>query len=318
MQARAIEDSGVVETLDDLERLHAARTDAEARMFVLAAHFADLHSGAGLPVSLHGSGRGSRRGLPRLERAVQVGGEGTPRIGEFACSELGCRLQMSPVSARRYLADAVDVRHRLPLIWERVVAREARIGNARLVASMTRHLSREAAGRVDRAMVAFVDGSLPWGRFLTRLEGKIVAADPAQAAEREAARVSEQFAKRTRASEAGTAGFYLRSTVGVIARLDATVAFLADALAAFGDTECEDLRRVKAVAVLATPARAVELLAAFAALRSKSLDIELPLDEFDPLDQPEEPVGPDQPEGPADALQRMDAFARRVGFTPTR
>jgi len=27
---------------------------------------------------------------------------------------------------------------------------------------------------------------------------------------------------------------------------------------------------------------------------------------------------PDQPEGPADPLQRMDAFARRVGFTPTR
>src|SRR3954469_3156394 len=171
MQVRAIEDSGVVETLDDLERLHAARTDAEARMFVLAAHFADLHSGAGL----QGSGRGSRRVLPGLERSVQVGGEGAPRIGEFACSELGCRLQMSPVSARRYLADAVDVRHRLPLIWERVVAREARIGNARLVASMTRHLSREAAGSVDRAMVAFVDGSLPWGRFLTRLEGKIVA-----------------------------------------------------------------------------------------------------------------------------------------------
>src|SRR3954449_7952043 len=271
MQARAIEDSGVVETLDDLERLHVARTDAEARMFVLAAHFADLHSGAGLPVSLHGSGRGSRRVLPGLERSVQVGGDGTPRIGEFACSELGCRLQMSPVSARRYLADAVDVRHRLPLIWERVVAREARIGNARLVASMTRHLSREAAGSVDRAMVAFVDGSLPWGRFLTRLEGKIVAADPAQAAEREAARVSEQFAKRTRASEAGTAGFYLRSTVGVIARLDATVAFVADALKAFGDPDNLDLRRVKAMVLLCNPAQAVELLAAFAALRSRTL-----------------------------------------------
>ncbi len=33
------------------------------------------------------------------------------------------------------------------------------------------------------------------------------------------------------------AGFYVRSTVGVVARFDATVAFLADALAAFGDSE---------------------------------------------------------------------------------
>ena len=49
--------------------------------------------------------------------------------------------------------------------------------NARLVASRTRHLSAEAAAFVDAAMVAFVDGSLPWGRFEARLAGKVVAAD---------------------------------------------------------------------------------------------------------------------------------------------
>ena len=149
-----------------------------------------------------------------------------------------------------------------------------------------------------------------------------MAADPALAAEREAERVAEQFAKRTRSAEAGTAGFYVRSTVGVVARLDATIAFLADALRAFGDTEPEELRRVKAVAVLANPPRAVELLAAFAALRSRSLDVgpgldadvELPLDE--PV-QPVQPVAASEPTQP-DALERMNAFARRVGFRPTR
>ena len=61
----------------------------------------------------------------------------------------------------------------------------------------------------------------------------------------------------------------------MIARLEATVAFLADALTAFGDRDAEDLRRVKAVAVLANPVRAVELLAAFAALRSRdSVDVD--------------------------------------------
>src|SRR3954453_3408905 len=109
MQVRVIEDAGVEETLDELERLHDVRTDVEARMFVLAAHFADLHPSEALPVS--------RRVLAGMERSVRVGGDGTPRISEFACSELGCRLQMSPGSARRYVADALDVRHRLPLIW---------------------------------------------------------------------------------------------------------------------------------------------------------------------------------------------------------
>ena len=128
---------------------------------------------------------------------------------------------------------------------------------------------------------------MPWGRFEARLAGKVVAADPAVAAAREADRVAEQFAKRTRSSEQGTAGFYVRSTVGVIARLDATVAFLADALAAFGDRDPEDLRRVKAVALLANPVRAVELLAAFAALRADRRPRRCRVDRPDPLDEPD-------------------------------
>ena len=102
-------------------------------------------------------------------------------------------------------------------------------GERPAVAARTRHISVEAAGFVDAAMAPFVDGSLPWVRFETRLDGKVVAADPEVAAELVAARVAEQFAKRTRSSEQGTAGFYVRFTAGVIARIEATVAFLADA-----------------------------------------------------------------------------------------
>ena len=71
-----------------------------------------------------------------------------------------------------------------------------------------------------------------------------MAADPETAAVREAAWVAEQFAKRSRSSEDGTAGFYLRSTVGVIARFEATVAYVADALKAFGDHDPVEVRRV--------------------------------------------------------------------------
>ena len=305
MQATAITTERVIDTLEEVSRLHAVRRDADAALFELAATFADQHAGDALVPATSS--------LPGGERSVQVGGAGTPRVAEFAYAELGARMQMSPVSARRLVADALDVRHRLPLIWSRVIAREARVSNARLVATRTRHLSTEAAAYVDRAMADHVDGSLPWGRFETRLAGKVVAADPEVAAEREAARVAEQFAKRTRSSEEGTAGFYVRSTVGVIARLDATITFLADALKAFGDGDVEDLRRVKAVAVLANPVRAVELLAAFAALRSDSVSVGGVGSGLDKLDQPEGLL--DQPDG---ALARMEAFARRVGFTPRR
>lgn len=133
MQATGIESEGVEETLVAVSRLHAARVDADAALFELAARFADLHSGDSLPRS--------RTVLAGMERAVQVGGEGTPWVAEFAYAELGARMQRGTWSAKRYVADALDVRHRLPLTWARVQAREARIGNARLVASRTRHLS---------------------------------------------------------------------------------------------------------------------------------------------------------------------------------
>lgn len=191
-------------TLDEVSRLHAVRMSADARIFELAAVFADQHSGDSLPRS--------RTVLPGMERAVQVGGAGTPRIEEFAFAELGARLQMGPWSARQLVADALDVRHRFPLIWSRVMTGRARIGNARRVAAKTRHLSSEAAASVDAAMVEHLDGSLPWGRFMDRLDAKIVRADPALAAEREGEATAEQFAKRTRASVNGTAGFYVRST----------------------------------------------------------------------------------------------------------
>lgn len=308
MTVRAVQEHDVVETLDAVDRLYALRVDAEARTFELAAHLADLHAGEALR-----SERSGHRVVPGGERAVQMGGVGTPAVAEFVAAELGGRLRMGSWAARHYLADALDVRHRLPLAWAKVCSGEARVGNVRRVAACTRHLSMEAAGFVDRAMVDVLDGSLPWGRFEARLAGKVVAADPAVAADREAESARAQFAKRARSAEDGTAGFYLRSTVGVIARVEATVAFVAEALRAFGDGEDEEQRRVKAMVVLCNPSRAVELLAAFAALRSRTVGDQLAFE--DPDAPPGIPERRPQSE-PVDALARMDAFARRVGFTP--
>jgi hypothetical protein len=315
MLVREIEEHDVVETLDAAESIFRARLEADAELFELAAHFADLHSG-------HTSPR-HRRTLPGMERSVQIGGTGTPSVAEFALAEFGARIRMGTVGTRFYVADALDVRHRLPLIWRQVRSRSARIGYVRLVANKTRHLSVEAAALVDAAMADFVDGSLPWSRFEARLLGKVVAADPEAAAARESAKAAEQVARRTRGSEDGTAGFYIRSTIGVIARIDASIAYLADALAALGDTDTLDERRVKACVLLANPTQAVELMTAFAAHRSRTSDEPLPLD--DPTDAPGEPDSGPCPtcgshrgggEPATDALSRMDTFARRCRFEP--
>jgi hypothetical protein len=80
---------------------------AETRRLQIAAHWADLHPGEAVTESR----------LPGTERPVRLGGDGTPAVGDFAAAELGCALRMSDGSAARLIADPLDLRHRLPLVW---------------------------------------------------------------------------------------------------------------------------------------------------------------------------------------------------------
>jgi hypothetical protein len=168
----------------------------------------------------------------------------------------------------------------LPNLWARVQAREAKVAWARMVAARTRHLTSQAAGYVDSAVAESADGRISHSRFETLLDAKIVQADPETAARREAEASSRKFARASRSSEDGMRGFYIRAGLGVIARIDATVHYLATALAALGDADNEDERRVKASLIMANPHQAVQLLAAYADRRASASrpDDGLPLD----------------------------------------
>jgi hypothetical protein len=197
---------------------------------------------------------------------VRLGGAGTPVVLEFAAAELGPRIGRSAYSARMLVADALDVRHRLPRVWSRVCAGEVPVGNARHVAQQTRELTVEGAGVVDAGVAEYADGRLTWSRFETLVAAKVVEADPQAAAEREHAAAAGEFAKVGRCNDHGQKTLYVRSSAAAVIRMDATIAFLA----ALGDTDTEDRRRAKAMLVLANPVQAVQLLQAFAAHRDGS------------------------------------------------
>ena len=109
-----------------------------------------------------------------------------------------------------------------------------KVSYARYVARKTRDLPREHAAFVDARVVESADGRITWSRFEALVEGAVAAADPEAAAERERQASNETFARATRSTEDGMRGFYVRSHFAVIARLDATVDHLADALKALG------------------------------------------------------------------------------------
>jgi hypothetical protein len=116
------------EVADALVASHVELLEVEARQFVLAAQWADLH-----PAEAVGSGTV----LPGTEGAKRYGGEGTPWAGEFAAAELGVLLGRSHVAAATLMADALDVRHRLPRLWAALLAGSVRVWQGRGAGSPT-------------------------------------------------------------------------------------------------------------------------------------------------------------------------------------
>ncbi|MBY9076117.1 hypothetical protein K1X13_14875 [Nocardioides sp. WL0053] len=257
-----IEDHDAAGTLASLARLRRVRVEAERDVFLLVAHFADLCHADSVQRTPASAGRAGRV-FTGMERAVSLGGVGTPLVREFAASEVAGELEISSYAARALLADVLDVRHRLPRLWARVMACEVATWVARKVAVATRDLTPEQALFVDAGVAEYADGRLSWSRFETVLEARVVEADPEAAAAREAAAAAEQFAKVGRSNEHGQKTLYVRSTAAVITRIDATLDYLCQALRALGETENADELRVKAMLLLANPVQAVELLTAY-------------------------------------------------------
>jgi hypothetical protein len=191
------------------------------------------------------------------------GGDGTPEVTPFAATELGCLLQTTTMSARSLLADALDLRHRHPRLWGAVMTGQVEDFKARHVARLARGagLSLEQAHRVDVDVVEAVVG-LPWGRAMTVVEAAIIRADPGGHERRRAEAASQRYvAQGKRDTTVGLGTLITRTGLGDIARLDAMATRLADVLAAQGDEDDLQVRRAKAMAILADPAHACLLLA---------------------------------------------------------
>jgi hypothetical protein len=245
-------DLGEGALLDQVDELRQRQLETGVQLLRLVAEFARQHGeGTVDPVQAR---------LPGRERAVRLGGEGTPLVAEFAPALLAARMGLSAYAGGRLVADTLDLEYRLPQLWQGVQTLQISEGHARYVARKTRHLTAEEAASVDARIAPSADGRVAWTRFETLVEAAIIAADPDAAAAREQAAARDTFAKATRSTEHGMRGFYVRADFASIARIDATVAYLAQVLLTMGDTSNLDARRAKAVLIMANPTQAVKIL----------------------------------------------------------
>ena len=257
----ALDELTEAELLDHADEVSRVQRECEAQVLRIAVQHAIINNPETLDPEV--------AKLPGRERAKRFGGAGTPDVAEFAAAALGARLGISSGSAHSLMADALDLMIRLPQLWRRVEGLEVKASYARFVARRTRDLTVDQASYVDERIAEAADGRIPWTRFEDLLTGLIVASDPEAAAVRERANAERQVANPTRSTQDGMRGFFIRAPFAVIAMLDARVQWIADILAALGDTDDLDARRVKAIAILANPHQAVALIEAFVQWRDR-------------------------------------------------
>lgn len=192
------------------------------------------------------------------EGALLLGGEGVPPVAEFAVVELAAAWGMSLDSGRRYLGQALELRHRLPLVWRAVQAGRVAAWRGRRIAERTMCLPAEGAAWVD-AQVFAVAGRVGVVVLERLVEEAIVRFDPETAAARALEALETRHvsvALEQALSEHGAGALATGRVEAVLDAadaldLDAALADLASDLARAGDTDPLDVRRARAMGLLA-------------------------------------------------------------------
>jgi antitoxin (DNA-binding transcriptional repressor) of toxin-antitoxin stability system len=241
--------------LDLAERSVVRRRAAEVDDLLVVAAWADVHSADPR------RDPETRRRVWAEDRLVRPGGDGTPGVQEFSVPELALAREIGVPACERDLADVLDLRHRLPLVWALTVALTCPVWLARKVARVSRRLPADRVALVDTAVAAAIAGESP-GRVLEICEAKVIEADP----EAHAARVESQRRRRyvalSRVDEFGLRHVIARVEAGDAVWVDAMVERVADLISDRHPDRPRDELRSIAFGWLARPAELLRLLLA--------------------------------------------------------
>src|SRR3954452_8806143 len=256
---RDLDTTGVLDALVDARR---TADRAEAHLLALAVHYVDLHPVTPDAPAATWADRGCDGIRPTPTGPgvdTPLGADGTPGIAEYAVEELSAALGVGYHTGLGLVGDAVELYYRLPKLWDLVHDGSLQAWKARTVATATTHLSKQAAGFVDTHLAANARrNKLPGpGGIRALVKHALTRWDPdgAAAAERaEANRRGVWFDNRE-----STATTQLTATLDTLdaVGLDTTLTDLAATLGRLGDTTDVDIRRARALGILADPQHAL-------------------------------------------------------------
>jgi uncharacterized protein DUF222 len=240
-----------------LDRARTARSIEQTAAFeqlAMALEWARLHpcppderpAGWG-DVDLHGEG------------IVPLAGAGAPWVAEFAPADLAAALGQSLDQAKALMGDALELRHRLPRLWDLAEAGRIPVWRARLVACLTKDLSREAALFADRLIAATPERITKVAATRLVQEARLFF-DPDRAIDDEERAAAARGVQVRRGGAPGTSQVEMILDTPDADDFDSAIGRIAEVLKRRGDTDHLDVRRARAAGILADPQRALELL----------------------------------------------------------
>ena len=190
-----------------------------------------------------------------------MAGAGAPLVAEFAVTEFAAAIGLSTDAGKRYVGNAVELRHRLPRLWRRVVAGDLVAWKARRVADQTLLLShggRGVRGPARRADARTRSARCSWRGWWTRRSPTFM---PELAEERRLAKADgRHFTIETQqVSFDGTSLVHGELDLADAQDLDQAVSQLAAQLKDLGSEDSLDVRRAVAVGELARTQLALDL-----------------------------------------------------------
>ena len=193
---------------------------------------------------------------------LQLGGPGCPMIDEFDTWDLSCVLQLSADSTTTYVGNALELRHRLPKLWQAVLDLDVTVWQAFRITARTQCLPIAGAAQVDAAL-AHCAQSVTLGQVERTVATALADFCPLEAQ-----------ARRERADESRFFDIDLRDTTILLSGtvevtgvldladaldLDAAISKSAAQLADLGSIDPVNVRRAAAVGEIARAQLALDL-----------------------------------------------------------
>jgi hypothetical protein len=205
---------------------------------------------------LHGPG--AEPGQLGAEGVLRLGGEGAFAVHEFAVTDLAALLQMSEHGARAYVGEVVELRDRLPRLWQQVMAGRLPVWKARRIAEQTIPLSAAAAGFVDAQLAGFAH-RLSLTRITRCIDAAVTRHHPDLAKKRADAAAQTLGVWLDDDTTDGTTRIHAVTDTPDAHALDRALDDTATTLGALGDSSSRQSRRARSLGVLADPQYALDL-----------------------------------------------------------